>query len=129
VVPNAITESVSQPSIQLNEFVLNACHSESGNVDFLNFNKGLRDLYDKLDGYANFNCLEDYLEIKVKGDGLGNFSADCIANDKQTIPGNKLEFSLEFDQTEISSLSNMLDEILDKFPIKEIDEIKRNNNL
>jgi hypothetical protein len=99
------------------------------NVDFLNFNKGLRDLYDKLDGYANFNCLEEYLEIKVKGDGLGNFSADCIANDKQTIPGNKLEFSLEFDQTEISSLSNMLDEILDKFPIKEVDKIKRNKNL
>jgi hypothetical protein len=99
------------------------------NVDFLDFNKGLGNLYNKLDGFANFNCLEDFLEIKIKGDGLGHFSADCIANDKQTISGNKLEFSLEFDQTEIISLTNMIDKILDKFPIKEIDQIKRNKNL
>ena len=94
------------------------------NVDFFDFKNGLEILYDKLDGYASFNCLEDYLQIKIKGDGLGHFEADCMANDNPGVYGNELKFSIAFDQTEIHSLTNMIDNILNEFPIKDIDQIQ-----
>lgn len=99
------------------------------NVDFLDFKNGLARLYDKLDGYANFNCLEDYLQIKIKGDGLGHFSADCLANDNPGIYGHELKFSIDFDQTEIQSLTKMIDDILIRFPIKEIEQIRKNKGI
>ncbi len=97
------------------------------NVDFLDFRDGLERLYNKLDGFTNFYCLEDYLKIEVKGDGLGHFSADCIANDNPGIYGNCLEFTLEFDQTEIHGLTTMLDDILKEFPIKDKEQLKNRN--
>ena len=86
-------------------------------------------MYDKLDGYANFNCLEDYIYIKIKGDGLGHFSADCIANDNPGIYGHELKFSIEFDQTEIHILTKMIDDLLKEFPIKDIEQIQKNKGI
>ena len=97
------------------------------NVDFLDFRDGLERLYNKLDGFTNFDCIEDYLKIKIKGDGLGHFTADCIANDDPGIYGNCLEFTLEFDQTEIHGLTKMLDDILKEFPIKDKGQLKNRN--
>jgi len=95
------------------------------NVDFLDFKNGLARLYNKLDGYANFNCLEDYIQIKIKGDGLGHFSADCVANDNPGIYGHELRFSIDFDQTEIQRLTKMIDDILIEFPIKDMGQIQK----
>lgn len=99
------------------------------NVDFLDLKKGLENLYHKLDGYANFNCLEDYLQIKIKGDGLGHFSADCIATDNPGIYGHELKFTIEFDQTEIHILTKMIDDLLNEFPIKDIEQIQKNKGI
>ena len=99
------------------------------NVDFFDFKKGLENLYNILDGYANFNCIEDYLRIKIKGDGLGHFSAYCIAIDNPGINGHTLKFSIEFDQTEIHSLTKMIDDLLKEFPIKEIEQIQKNKGI
>lgn len=95
------------------------------NVDFLYFKTGLENLYDKLDGCANFYCLEDYLQIKIEGDGLGHFSANCIANDNPGTGGCELKFSLEFDQTEIHGLTEMIDNLLEDFPIKDIEQMQK----
>jgi hypothetical protein len=94
------------------------------NINFLDLKKGLENLYNKLDGFAEFHCIEDYLGIKIKGDGLGHFTADCFAIDYPGIYGNKLKFSLEFDQTEISELTKMIDLIIEKYPIKEIEQLE-----
>lgn len=99
------------------------------NVVFLDFKNGLERLHDKLDGYADFNCPEEYLQIKIKGDGLGHFSADCVANDNPGIYGHELKFSIDFDQTEIRSLTKMIDDILTEFPIKEIEQIQKNTGI
>ena len=84
-------------------------------VDFEKFKQELRRVYNDLKGYANFNCLEDYLELKVKGDGIGHFSVDIIANDNSA--KSKLEFELTFDQTQIPELLRQLDTITKRFPI------------
>lgn len=99
------------------------------NVDFLDFKNGLERLYNNLDGYANFNCLDDYLQIKIKGDGLGHFSADCVANDCPGVYGHELKFSIDFDQTEIHSLTKMIDDLLKEFPIKDIEQIRKSKNI
>lgn len=99
------------------------------NVDFLDFKSALERLYDKLDGYANFYCLDDYIQIKIKGDGLGHFLADCVAIDNPGMYAHELKFSIDFDQTEIHSLTKMIDDILIKFPIKEIEQIQKNKGI
>jgi hypothetical protein len=96
------------------------------NVDFLDLKNGLERLYNQLDGYANFNCLEEYLQIKIKGDGLGHFLADCIANDNPGIRGHELKFSIDFDQTEIHRMTKMIDDLLIEFPIKEMKKTHNN---
>ncbi len=95
------------------------------NVDFFYFKNDLEKLYTQLDGTAKFSCIEEYLQIKIKGDGLGHFTADCIAVDKPGY-GHELKFRIEFDQTEIQSMINKIDNLLSKFPIKEIEQIEKN---
>ena len=99
------------------------------NVDFLDFKNELERLYNNLDGYANFNCLEDYLQIKIKGDGLGHFFAECIAIDNPGIYRHELKFTLEFDQTEIHGMTKMIDDLLNEFPIKDIGQIQKNKRI
>jgi len=53
------------------------------------------------------------LIFKIKGDGLGNFTADFDVADE---PGNQLEFRLSFDQTEIPEMLNGLDAMLIEYP-------------
>lgn len=51
--------------------------------------------------------------FKIKGDGLGNFSADFDVLDE---PGNQLLFRLSFDQSEIPAMLNGLDGMLSEYP-------------
>ena len=53
------------------------------------------------------------LIFKIKGDGLGNFTADFDVADE---PGNQLEFQLSFDRTEIPAMLNGLDAMLTEYP-------------
>ncbi len=85
-------------------------------VDFKKFANELESLYDKLDGIASFNTLEDHIEIKITGDGFGHFVAKCIATDNVNI-GNKLFFKIEFDQTIIPEMIAQLETINNKFPV------------
>jgi len=53
------------------------------------------------------------LIFRIKGDGLGNFTADFDVADE---PGNQLEFRLSFDQTEIPEMLKGLDAMLTEYP-------------
>lgn len=86
-------------------------------VDFEKFKQELSILYDNLQGTANFNDLEGYLELKIIGDGIGHFEVDVKACDQPGVNASELTFTMGFDQTEIKDLVNQLDRITKQFPI------------
>ena len=62
------------------------------------------------------------LVFTIKGDGLGNFSADFDVLDE---PGNQLKFRLSFDQTEIPEMLNGLDAMLAEYPFLDHSDIQQ----
>ena len=88
------------------------------NTDFVDFKKDLEKIYSNLEGQIHFHDMEGNLQINISGDGLGNFKADGVATDDPNIDGNKLTFILGFDQTEISSMTKMIDKIIENFPVR-----------
>ncbi|MCL5992334.1 MAG: hypothetical protein M1419_09580 [Bacteroidetes bacterium] len=108
-------------SIKAGGFIGNF-NAELINIDFLKFREGLENLYKNLTSTSNIRFKEDKIIIKIKGDGKGHFTSDCIANDDPGIYGNELKFSIYFDQTEIINLIRTIDKIINKFPIKEIEK-------
>jgi hypothetical protein len=85
-------------------------------VDFEKLKQELSRLYENLKGTADFADTEGYLELKIKGDGLGHFEVNVSACDQPTF-GNKLTFTMAFDQTTIKELVGQLDRITRQFPI------------
>lgn len=90
-------------------------------VDFVSFKNEMEKLYDKLNGIATFYTLENQVEIKIIGDGIGHLKAECKVMDYASI-GNKLKFEIDFDQTYIPKLLNQLEKITRRFP--KIGELK-----
>ncbi len=87
-------------------------------VDFERFKQELTPLYENLGGSASFSDLEQALELKIKGDGIGHFQLDVVACDSPGIYGSTLEFTMSFDQTILKSIANQLERITKAFPIK-----------
>ena len=96
-------------------------NAEFMTVDFISFKTELTKLYDKLNGIASFQTLENQVDIKIKGDGIGHLNAECEVMDFAGM-GNKLIFEINFDQTHIPKLLNELGKIISKFP--KIGELK-----
>jgi hypothetical protein len=85
--------------------------------EFIRFKEELSKLYSTLKGQASFSSMEHWLTIHVEGDGLGHFEADCVAMDEVGI-GNRLQFGLDFDQTDLPGIIKDLDGILRAFPVR-----------
>jgi hypothetical protein len=86
-------------------------------VDFINFEKELEQLYNKLNGIATFYSLEEQISIKVIGDGFGHMNAECSVMDSAGM-GNTLKFEINFDQTHIPKILNQLRKIIQSLKIK-----------
>ena len=86
-------------------------------VDFVQFKKSLNVLYDNLSGAAEFNDVEEYLTLKIKGDGIGHFEMQVTACDKPGFEASYLNFTMHFDQTYIKGLVNNLNKITEEFPV------------
>ncbi|HEX7174772.1 MAG TPA: hypothetical protein VF240_05770 [Pyrinomonadaceae bacterium] len=86
------------------------------------FRDALARLYSFDSNEAKFETMEEQLSISIKGNGLGHFMAECEALDQAGI-GNRLLFSLEFDQTEIPEMLKGLDTVVQEFPVKGKPEI------
>ena len=84
-------------------------------VDFVSFKNEMEKLYDKLNGIATFYTLENQVEIKIIGDGIGHLKAECEVMDCASF-GNKLKFEIDFDQTHIPKILNQLEKINKRFP-------------
>jgi hypothetical protein len=90
--------------------------AEFMSIDFKEFRKQLNYLYDNLDASTLFNDLEGYLDLQIKGDGIGHFELNGIACDSPG-HGSKLHFDLHFDQTYLQDFIKMLDIIIQRFPV------------
>jgi hypothetical protein len=86
-------------------------------VDFSQFLDELQNLYMSLKGTAEFNTLERQLYIKASGDGKGHISIEGEAMDRTGI-GNRLNFNIEIDQTNLSSTINQLKELVKHYPVR-----------
>jgi hypothetical protein len=84
--------------------------------EFAQFRDQLRPLYEHLSEAATFTTMEDWLRIHIEGDGKGHFQAQCQAVDQPGL-GNRLTFSIEFDQTELPAIVRSLDEVCVAFPV------------
>lgn len=108
-------------SIQVGAF--NGSYGASLRSDeFVRFLGGLQQVYSSLGTSistygAEFSALEEQLSIAVSGDALGHFTAQCVAVDNLGI-GNRLEFGLTFDQTDIPAMISGLETILEAFPVR-----------
>jgi hypothetical protein len=86
-------------------------------IDFETFKQSFSALYDNLSGVSEFYDLEGYLNLKIKGDGIGHFEMQVTACDRLGVNASHLHFSMQFDQTYIKRLSNELNKITEEFPV------------
>jgi hypothetical protein len=84
--------------------------------EFVRFRDGVRACMTNLTGTFEFATMEHQLEIVGSGDGLGHFTAQCIARDVAGI-GNELRFELELDQTVLPTWAFALDELVTTYPV------------
>lgn len=84
-------------------------------IDFATFKNELSILYDRLNGAAIFTTLENQVNIKITGDGTGHLKAECKVMNEPSF-GSKLQFEIDFDQTNIPKTLKQLDKITNKFP-------------
>ena len=84
--------------------------------EFLAFQQELIELYRRLTGTAYFSTMEGWLAIQLTGDGLGHIEAACLLKDDPA-GGNKLTFTLEFDQTYIPQILKELTQVIQTYPI------------
>lgn len=84
--------------------------------EFERFLAEVRDLQGDLEGTARFEAMEDWLEIVLRGDGLGHIGVEGMARDEPG-RGNTLTFRLATDQTFLPPLIAELADVLAEFPI------------
>ena len=80
------------------------------------FHDAIARLYSFDSKEAKFKTMEEQLSINISGDGLGHFTADCEAVDQVGI-GNRLNFTLFFDQTEIPTILKGLEVVVKEYPV------------
>jgi len=84
--------------------------------DFENFNRELTLLSQTLSGRATFSTMEEQLSFTMDGNGRGHIQVSGQATDVVGT-GNRLEFSLEMDQTYLPPILKALSAVLKKFPV------------
>lgn len=84
--------------------------------EFKSFLAEIEPLSEPLKGTANYTALEDWLVMKITGDGLGHLLAEGSVIDTHC-EGNKLNFSIHFDQTSLPQTIDSLRKLLDKYPV------------
>ena len=85
--------------------------------EFSRFLDELQNLYKSLKGTAEFETIEKQLYIKASGDGKGHISIEGEALDAAGI-GNRLNFSLKIDQTDLSYTIKQLKELVKHYPVR-----------
>jgi len=79
----------------------------------------LRPLYDTLRGTAEFVTLEGQLLLRLTGDGKGHIELVGEVADQPGI-GNRLHFTLQFDQSQLGSSIHDLERVTSEFPVRAV---------
>lgn len=85
--------------------------------DFPPFRRQLEQLYATLSGSASFTTIEQQLQIRCSGNGLGGIEVSGVARDHVS-DGNELRFRFAIDQTFLKNILADLEEIEQVFPNK-----------
>lgn len=80
------------------------------------FREQLAGLHATLTGEAVFQTIEDWLSVRLIGDGQGHIGAKAILRDAPGI-GNRLEFRLALDQTDLPTALSSLGGMCAAFPV------------
>jgi hypothetical protein len=83
--------------------------------DFDRFHERVRALYEALDGVADFDTVEDRLEVRLTGDGRGRIVVEGAARDLSR--RNELKFGFEIDQTYLPTIVRSVEDVLTRYPV------------
>jgi len=81
------------------------------------FLRQLRPLFESLRGMAEFTTLEGQLHLRLAGDGKGHIELVGDVADQAGI-GNRLHFTLDFDQSQLGASIRELETVVAAFPIR-----------
>jgi len=84
--------------------------------EFIRMRDGVRVCMTALDGTFVFETMEEQLSIIAKGDGVGRFTAECMADDASGVR-DELTFEFSFDQTQLEPLATDLDKLIKTYPL------------
>jgi hypothetical protein len=102
------------------EVIAGAFHGSVSNVvrneDLIRFLTRLELLYQQLDGEALFDTLDNWIDVRVIGNGQGRIEVRGQLCDNP-VGGNALEFRLYLDQTFLPPAIGRLRAAVDAFPI------------
>jgi hypothetical protein len=79
----------------------------------------LRPLYESLSGSAEFVTMEGQLSLYLVGDGKGHIELRGQVADQAGI-GNRLHFTLQFDQTQLRTSIYELERVVTQFPVRKV---------
>ena len=79
----------------------------------------LRPLYNTLLGTAQFSTMEGQLLLRLIGDGKGHIELTGEVADQPGI-GNRLNFTLRFDQSQLGASIRDLDKVASEFPVRSV---------
>jgi hypothetical protein len=85
--------------------------------EFLAFLAELRPLHERLSGTAEFATLEGQLHLRLTGDGKGHIELVGEVSDQPGI-GNRLHFTLHFDQSQLGTSIYELERVTSGFPVR-----------
>lgn len=88
-------------------------------AELVGFLEQLHALHNTLNGSAEFNTLEEQLKLQLTGDGKGHIELRGEVSDQPGI-GNRLLFSLSFDQTQLGASIRGLEQVVAEFPVREV---------
>jgi hypothetical protein len=85
--------------------------------DLVRFAAQLRPLHETLSGAAEFGTMEGQLSLRLVGDGKGHIDLSGEVTDKPGI-GNRLHFTLQFDQSQLGASIRELERVTSQFPVR-----------
>jgi len=86
-------------------------------ADFSEFRDQLQSLYESLASTASFETLEEQLSLALVDDGRGGFLLKGVAVDVLGT-SNRLESGIAFDQSDLLSALEGLNDIVSQFPVR-----------
>lgn len=84
--------------------------------EFLAFLEEVTSLSKTLEGTAMFSTMEGQIALALTGDGKGHVRVEGDAVD-DAVPGNRLHFAFEIDQTYLPQICRALEYLLVAFPV------------